>query len=151
VALTAGLSTEEAVRRRQVFGPNQLKGRKPVHPVVLFLKHLINVMTVILFIALGLSLAVHEFIEASVIAFVIILNAVVGFVQEYGSEKTMQVRRQTVAAFVWIDLMDSDQINLTPPDSPINSGAPPADLPRGPRPPRRPRRRGEQGCHSWSN
>ncbi len=93
MALSAGLSTEEAVRRRQVFGPNQLKGRKPVHPVVLFLKHLINVMTVILFIALGLSLAVHEWIEASVIAFVIILNAVVGFVQEYGSEKTMQVNR----------------------------------------------------------
>lgn len=90
--LTAGLSTEEAARRRAVFGPNALKGRKQVHPVVLFLKHLVNVMTVILFIALGLSLAVHEWIEASVIAFVIILNAVVGFVQEYGSEKTMQVR-----------------------------------------------------------
>lgn len=91
--LAAGLSTEEADRRRAVFGPNALKGRKQVHPVVLFLKHLVNVMTVILFIALGLSLAVHEWIEASVIAFVIILNAVVGFVQEYGSEKTMQVGR----------------------------------------------------------
>lgn len=91
MALGAGLTTEEAARRRAVFGPNQLKGRKPVHPVVLFLKHLVNVMTVILFIALGLSLAVHEWIESSVIAFVILLNAVVGFVQEYGSEKTMQV------------------------------------------------------------
>lgn len=91
MALGAGLTTEEAARRRGVFGPNQLKGRKPVHPVVLFLKHLINVMTVILFIALGLSLAVEEYIEAAVIAFVILLNAVVGFVQEYGSEKTMQV------------------------------------------------------------
>lgn len=98
VALSAGLSTDEAARRREVFGPNQLKGRKPVHPVVLFLKHLINVMTVILFIALGLSLAVHEWIEASVIAFVIILNAVVGFVQEYGSEKTMQVLRRALGS-----------------------------------------------------
>ncbi len=88
-----GLSVPEVERRRLAFGRNALKGHKSVHPAVLFLKHLVNIMSAILFLALGLSLAVQEWVEAGVLAFVILANAVVGFLQEYGSEKTMQVNR----------------------------------------------------------
>lgn len=81
-------------RRRLAFGRNALKGSKSIHPAVLFLKHLVNVMSAILFLALGLSLAVKEWVEAGVLGFVILANAVVGFIQEYGSEKTMQALRR---------------------------------------------------------
>jgi len=76
--MESGMTSEEVERRRSVFGPNALKGQRAVHPVVLFLGHLFNVMTFILFMALALSLAVNEWLEAGVIAFVIITNAIIG-------------------------------------------------------------------------
>lgn len=89
-----GLVAAEVERRRQIYGRNALKGHKTIHPAILFLKHLVNVMSIILFIAMGLSLAVQEWVEAGVLAFVIVANAVVGFLQEHGSEKTMQALRR---------------------------------------------------------
>jgi magnesium-transporting ATPase (P-type) len=80
--------------RRQTFGRNALRGRRSVHPFVLFLKHLINVMSIILIGAMGLSLAVHDYVEAGVIGFIVVANAIVGFFQEYSSEKTMQALRR---------------------------------------------------------
>ena len=78
VDLESGMSGEEVERRRLAYGPNALKGQRSVHPLVLFLGHLFNVMTFILFMALALSLAVQEWIESGVIAFVIITNAIIG-------------------------------------------------------------------------
>jgi magnesium-transporting ATPase (P-type) len=51
-------------------------------------------MTAILFFAFGISLTMKEWVEAGVLAFVILANAIVGFLQEYGSEKTMQALRR---------------------------------------------------------
>ncbi|EWM20481.1 na p-type atpase [Nannochloropsis gaditana] len=89
-----GLSHAEVETRRHHFGRNALKGRRSVHPLVLLLQHLLNVMSLILFVAVALALAVQEWIEAGVIGFIIVLNTVVGFAQEYSSEKTMQALRR---------------------------------------------------------
>lgn len=94
VDAAAGLPAVEVEKRRHVFGRNALKGHKTVHPAVLFLKHLLNVMSIILLIAMSLSLAVQEWVEAGVLAFVVVANAIVGFIQEYSSEKTMQALRR---------------------------------------------------------
>ena len=67
--------------RRAVFGRNTLKGRRSVNPVLLFLSHLFNVMSIILMIAVALALAVEEWIEGGVIAFIIVINTCVGFFQ----------------------------------------------------------------------
>lgn len=56
-----------------------------MHPAILFLHHLFNVMTLVLFFALALSLAVHEWIESVILGVVIVTNAVIGFMQEYRS------------------------------------------------------------------
>lgn len=80
---SAGLTTAEVELRRAVFGRNMLAGKKGVNPVVLFLHHLFNVMTFILFAALAIACSVQEWIEAVVIAFVILTNAIIGFMQEY--------------------------------------------------------------------
>eukprot|EP00624_Nannochloropsis_granulata_P005041 evm.model.NODE_35706_length_16171_cov_31.881330.1 len=76
-----GLTSQEVDERRLVFGRNALKGRHSVHPLVLLLRHLFNVMSLILFVAVALALAVEEWIEAGVIGFIIVLNTVVGFLQ----------------------------------------------------------------------
>jgi len=55
----------------------------PPSQVFLFIHHLFNFMTLILFIAFALALGVKEYLEAGVLGVVIILNAVIGFVQAY--------------------------------------------------------------------
>ena len=67
--------------RRTVFGRNTLKGRRSVNPVLLFLSHLFNVMSIILMVAVALALAVEEWIEGGVIAFIIVVKTCVGFFQ----------------------------------------------------------------------
>lgn len=81
---TRGLTRLEVEERRLLFGRNALKGRRSVHPVVLLLRHLFNVMSLILFVAVALAFAVEEWIEGGVIAAIIVLNTIVGFLQVRG-------------------------------------------------------------------
>ena len=89
-----GVTAATVEVRRQTFGKNALKGARSVHPIILFLKHLINVMSIILLGAMGLALAVHDYVEAVVIGFIVVANAIVGFLQEHSSEQTMQALRR---------------------------------------------------------
>lgn len=55
----------------------------PTPQIFLFIHHLFNFMTLILFIAFALALAVSEYLMASVLGVVILVNAVIGFTQAY--------------------------------------------------------------------
>ena len=46
-------------------------------------------MTLVLFLALGVSFGIGSYIEGGVVAAVVFLNIIVGFFQEYSAEKTM--------------------------------------------------------------
>ena len=83
--------------RRLIFGRNALKGRRSVHPVILLLRHLFNVTSLILFVAVALAIAVEEWIEGGVIGFIIVLNTVVGFLQvrKKGGREGWQAGLQT--------------------------------------------------------
>jgi Ca2+-transporting ATPase len=92
-----GLSEEEAKRRLQEFGPNELVERKRVTPLQIFLGQFKDVFVIMLLIAIGISVAIGEIIDASTIGAIVVLNAVVGFVQEYRSEKAMEAMKKLTA------------------------------------------------------
>ena len=92
-----GLSEEEAKRRLQEFGPNELVERKRVTPLEIFVGQFKDIFVIMLLIAIGISVAIGEIIDASTIGAIVVLNAVVGFVQEYRSEKAMEAMKKLTA------------------------------------------------------
>ncbi len=89
----AGLSDEEAARRLQRFGPNRLPERPPPSPLVLFLAQFRSPLIYILLIAAGISLALGDATDAAFILIVVLVNAVVGTLQEWKAEQSAQALR----------------------------------------------------------
>jgi len=92
-----GLSHEEADRRLKEFGYNELKERKRVTPLQIFLGQFKDIFVIMLLAATAISFLIGETIDAATIAVIVILNSVVGFVQEYRSEKAMEAMKKLTA------------------------------------------------------
>ncbi|KAJ3556363.1 hypothetical protein NPX13_g10152 [Xylaria arbuscula] len=85
-----GLSHSEAARRLDEYGPNRVKAAKGLSVWKILLRQVSNSLTVVLILVMALSFAIHDYIEGSVITAVIVLNIVVGLVQDYRAEKTIE-------------------------------------------------------------
>ncbi|KAJ6166795.1 hypothetical protein N7470_002242 [Penicillium chermesinum] len=87
--LQNGLSDSEAGLRLERDGPNTVLEVKGVSPLEIFLRQVSNSLTIVLLITMGLSFGIDDYIEGGVITAVILLNIVVGFIQDYRAEKTI--------------------------------------------------------------
>lgn len=85
-----GLSSEEANLRLEKYGPNKLKGKKKKSAVVLFLAQLKDMLIYVLLGAAVITFAIGEYVDAIIIILVVILNAVIGVVQEFKAEKAIE-------------------------------------------------------------
>ncbi|OJD30192.1 potassium sodium efflux p-type fungal-type [Diplodia corticola] len=88
-----GLSAAEAQKRVEEHGRNELGDAEGVAPGKILLRQIANAMTLVLILAMAVSFAIQSWIEGGVIAAIIILNIVVGFLQEFQAEKTMDSLR----------------------------------------------------------
>lgn len=85
-----GLSSDEAAARLTRDGPNTIKTAKGPSVWEIFLAQVANALTVVLIAVMILSFAISDYIEGGVVAAVIALNIVVGLVQDYRAEQTIQ-------------------------------------------------------------
>lgn len=92
-----GLSSQEASARLEKYGPNELKEEKKKHPIVLFLLQFADVLILLLIVAAIAAYFVGDVIDTCVILIVVILNAVIGFIQEYRAEKAMEKLKSLVS------------------------------------------------------
>ena len=92
-----GLSQEEAQKRLQEFGPNELKKEKGKSPIKLFVEQFTDILIIILLIATGLSIYLGELIDAIVIIAIVMACAILGFVEEYRSEKALEALKKMTA------------------------------------------------------
>jgi Ca2+-transporting ATPase len=101
----AGLAQAEAQKRLGEFGPNELRKEKGKSPIKLFLRQFYDVLIIILLIATGLSLAVGETIDAIIILTITLASALLGFIEEFRSEKAVEALRKMTSpqAFVLRD------------------------------------------------
>jgi Ca2+-transporting ATPase len=92
-----GLSADEAAARLQAYGPNRLEqARRPAYARIA-LRQFRDPLVVLLAAAAGVSLVVGEGLEASVVAIIVVLNAILGFIQEAGAERAVLALGQSVA------------------------------------------------------
>lgn len=96
-----GISDKEVVLRREKYGLNALPLKKK-SLLLLFVSQCNDVMVYILFGALGISLAMpflengshphaESFLDAAVIGAILLLNAILGFIQEYKAEESIEM------------------------------------------------------------
>jgi len=102
-----GLSSEEAEKRLREYGPNILQEKKRTGPFQIFLRQFQDVFVLMLLAAIVISLlsvfmkgaeaTLEDYADAITIAIIVLLNASVGFVQEYRSERAMEALREYAA------------------------------------------------------
>ena len=92
-----GLGSEEVKRRLEEFGYNELKEKKRVTPLQIFLRQFKDIFVIMLLVATAISFLIGETVDALTIAVIVILNSVVGFIQEYRSEKAMEAMKKLTA------------------------------------------------------
>ena len=89
-----GLSPEAVATRLERHGRNELEERATRNPWLVFLGQFTEVMVIVLLVAAALSLIVGDAKDAIMILVIVILNAVLGFTQEYRAERAMAALKQ---------------------------------------------------------
>ncbi|MDR2888699.1 MAG: cation-translocating P-type ATPase [Lachnospiraceae bacterium] len=85
-----GLTTVEAVNRADCYGINRLEEKKKKSFFALFMEQLNDPLIYVLLAAVAISLFLHEVGDAIIIVAVILLNAVIGIVQEGKALKAIE-------------------------------------------------------------
>jgi len=85
-----GLSREEAARRLERVGPNVLVATGVAKWPAVLGRQFVDVMIFILFLAAAVALALGEWIDALAIFIILILNGILGFIQEWKAEQAIQ-------------------------------------------------------------
>lgn len=107
-----GLSEEEIQLRLGKFGYNELRKRKRTSLLQIFLAQFKNIFVIMLLVAIAVSVVIgwseaqaaaephtviETYVDAIAIGAIVILNAIVGFIQEYRSEKAMEAMEKLTA------------------------------------------------------
>ena len=92
-----GLSEDEARGRLIRYGPNRLAERPPPHPLLRLARQFHHLLIYVLLGAAGVTALLGEWVDSGVIVAVVMLNAVVGFIQEGKAERSLQAIRHLLA------------------------------------------------------
>ena len=85
-----GLSKEEVLERQNEYGLNRIEERKPTPLVKLFLIQFVDILIGLLIVAAIAAYAIGDVIDACVIMLAVLLNVIMGFIQEYRSQKAVE-------------------------------------------------------------
>ena len=90
----SGLDAAEARRRLERYGPNELEERGLRSPLRVLLGQFTEIMVVVLLVAATISFAIGKTTDAIMILVIVVLNAILGFTQEYRAERAMAALKQ---------------------------------------------------------
>ncbi|MCH8003735.1 MAG: cation-translocating P-type ATPase [Nanoarchaeota archaeon] len=89
-----GLTEREAEIRLKKYGFNEIKEAKKISPLIIFIRQFRSIVIYILIFALIISIFLGETVDAIVIGIIVIANAILGFVQEYKAEKSIDALKK---------------------------------------------------------
>ncbi len=92
-----GLSSEEAKKRLLEYGPNELTEKKKKTPFMMILDQFRDFMIMVLIAAAVIAGIVGKPTDAAAIITIVLLNAVIGFIQEYRAEEAMAALKKMAA------------------------------------------------------
>ena len=100
--LEQGLTSREAGERLRRDGPNELTEKPRPGFLALLLDQFNNFLVIILIVAAAISIALGEYVDATAIMFIVVLNAVVGVIQESKAEKAIAALKKLAAPTVQV-------------------------------------------------
>ena len=106
-----GLPSEDVAKRLHEYGPNELIEIKKKTPFMMFLDQFKDFMIMVLIAAAVVSGIIGEMVDTVAIIIIVILNAIIGFVQEYRAEKAMMALKE-MAAPTALALRDNQVITI---------------------------------------
>ncbi len=106
-----GIPSEESEKRLQEYGPNELKETRKRTLFMMFLDQFRDFMIIVLIAAAVVSGLMGELIDTVTIVVIVVLNAIIGFVQEYRAEKAMRALKE-MAAPVALVLRDGKRVTI---------------------------------------
>jgi len=106
-----GLSRDEAKRRLDEFGPNELVEKHKVKPWAIFAEQFKNFLIIILLVAVGLSAVLGEVADAITIVAIVFFAAGLGFFQEYRAERAMEALKRMAAPRATV-IRDGEEIEV---------------------------------------
>src|SRR5579859_6717179 len=92
-----GLTSEEARKRQDKYGPNDTIGVKRDTAVIQFLRLFLNPLVAILLVASVVSAILGDQVNASIIMVIVLLSNILNFVQTSRSQNTVEKLRADVA------------------------------------------------------
>lgn len=92
-----GLTSAEAEELLKKYGENTLSSEKKAKPLKIFMGQFRDVMVMILLAAAVISVVIGEVTDAVTIIIIVLLNAILGFIQEYRTEKTLLALKSMTA------------------------------------------------------
>ena len=85
-----GLSSSEAEKRQKKYGLNEIAEKPPTPLYILFLSQFVDILIGLLIVAAVAAYAIGDVIDAGVIILAVMLNVIMGFIQEYRSQKAIE-------------------------------------------------------------
>ena len=95
--MTIGLSGREAIKRYKEHGANVLAEKKKISKLKILLDQFSDFMVIILLASTVISIIMGEITESITIISIVIVNAILGYAQEYRTEKTMDALKELTA------------------------------------------------------
>lgn len=94
-SISNGLSRDEAAKRLETIGANELKQAKKKSVWQMYFEQFKDVMVLVLLAAALISgVLLHEWVDAAIILFVVLLNALLGVIQENRAEKSLEALKK---------------------------------------------------------
>ena len=85
-----GLSKSEVTKRQNKYGLNKIAEKKPTPLIILFFTQFVDILIGLLLVAAVAAYAIGDVIDACVIILAVLLNVIMGFIQEYRSQKAVE-------------------------------------------------------------
>ncbi len=85
-----GLSSKEVEERLKKYGKNEIRKRFKLQPWIILIRQIKSPLTYILFIAIIVSLLIQHYTDFILISAILVLNIILGFIQEYRAEKALE-------------------------------------------------------------
>ncbi|PSJ72301.1 cation-translocating P-type ATPase [Sphingobacteriales bacterium UPWRP_1] len=98
----SGLNADEVAERNREFGPNEIESSQTLSAIKILLRQFTDFMIVVLLIAAVISGYVGDLSDTLVILAIVVLNATIGFYQEYRAGRAMEALKKMAASIATV-------------------------------------------------
>lgn len=92
-----GLSEAQAASRLKKYGQNIIERKRKINPAGIFLHQFLDPLVIILIIVTFISLYLKEYLDSIVILVILLINAIIGFTNEFKAEKSIELLQKISA------------------------------------------------------